>query len=156
MTQDFKPASQTDPRCREYRKGRGALSNATGRFESTTREEVDDGWGSLDEPLERLVRNEIEDKSRTIITRNESPDVPFDRSINPYRGCEHGCVYCFARPTHTWLGYSAGLDFETEIVYKPNAVARLRQELGAQKYRVKPINFGTNTDPYQPIEQQRK
>ncbi len=141
---------------REYRKGRGALSNTAGRYESTTREAIDDGWDSLEKPLEPLQRQEIEDHSRTIITRNTSPDVPFDRSINPYRGCEHGCIYCFARPTHAWLGYSPGLDFENNIVFKPDAVNELRRELSHPRYRVQPINFGTNTDVYQPIEKERE
>jgi len=140
---------------RQYRKGRGALSNTPGRYESMVHQPVDDGWGSLDEPLPTVQREEIPDRTRSIIARNNSPDVPFDRSINPYRGCEHGCVYCFARPTHSWLGYSAGIDFETRIVYKPDALATLTRELAQPGYRVQPINFGTNTDPYQPIEKKR-
>jgi len=140
---------------RQYRKGRGAISNTPGRYESMLHEPVDDGWGSLDEPLPAVQREEIPDRTRSIIARNNSPDVPFDRSINPYRGCEHGCIYCFARPTHSWLGYSAGIDFETRIVYKPDALATLTRELAQPDYRVQPINFGTNTDPYQPIEKQR-
>jgi len=140
---------------RQFRKGRGAISNAAGRYESTSKHAVDDGWGSLEEALPTLQREEIPDHSRSVIAHNNSPDVPFDRSINPYRGCEHGCVYCFARPTHSWLGYSAGIDFETRIVYKPDAAATLMRELSQASYRVEPINFGTNTDPYQPIEKKR-
>ncbi len=136
-------------------KGRGALSNRSGRYEDWSRAGVDDGWGSLDESLERLGRERTTvqvDKSRTILARNDSPDIPFDRSINPYRGCEHGCIYCYARPTHAWLGLSPGRDFETRLFYKPDTVALLRRELGAARYRCAPIALGANTDPYQPVE----
>ena len=136
-------------------RGRGALSNRSGRHESWSRENVDDGWGSLDETLDRIETTATTlqvDASRRIIARNESPDVPFDRSINPYRGCEHGCIYCYARPTHAWLGLSPGRDFETRLFYKPEAVGLLRRELGARGYRPAPIALGTNTDPYQPVE----
>ena len=136
-------------------RGRGALSNRSGRYESWSREIVDDGWGSLDDSLDEIesAATSLEvDASRTIIARNESPDIPFDRSINPYRGCEHGCVYCYARPTHAWLGLSPGRDFETKLFYKPDAVALLRRELGARRYRPAPIALGANTDPYQPVE----
>ena len=136
-------------------KGRGALSNRSGRYESTTRDIADDGWGSLDDTLEALGRAETSlepDTSRTVIARNQSPDIPFDRSINPYRGCEHGCIYCYARPTHAWLGLSPGRDFETKLFYKANAVELLRDELRAPGYRCAPIALGTNTDPYQPVE----
>ena len=136
-------------------RGRGALSNRSGRHESWSRENIDDGWGSLDDALEEIESTattlEI-DSARRIIARNESPDVPFDRSINPYRGCEHGCIYCYARPTHARLGLSPGRDFETRLFYKPDAVALLRRELGARGYRPAPIALGANTDPYQPIE----
>ncbi len=136
-------------------RGRGAISNRSGRYESWSREAVDDGWGSLDEALDEIesIATTVEvDSTRRIIARNESPDVPFDRSINPYRGCEHGCVYCYARPTHAWLGLSPGRDFETKLFYKPDAVALLRRELRARRYRPAPIALGANTDPYQPIE----
>ena len=136
-------------------RGRGALSNRSGRHESWSRENVDDGWGSLEESLHTIesAATTVEvDASRRVIARNESPDVPFDRSINPYRGCEHGCIYCYARPTHAWLGLSPGRDFETKLFYKPEAVALLRRELGARRYRPAPIALGANTDPYQPVE----
>jgi DNA repair photolyase len=134
------------------RKGRGAVSNAVGRFEGYERVLIDDGWGSADEPALPLETSLIEDTTRTIIARNQSPDVPFDRSINPYRGCEHGCIYCFARPTHAYLGLSPGLDFESRLFYKPRAAELLRGELGKSGYRCQPMGLGTNTDPYQPIE----
>ena len=136
-------------------RGRGAISNRSGRYESWSREAVDDGWGSLEEALDSIesTATTVEvDATRRIIARNESPDVPFDRSINPYRGCEHGCIYCYARPTHAWLGLSPGRDFETKLFYKPDAVALLRRELRNRRYRPAPIALGTNTDPYQPIE----
>jgi DNA repair photolyase len=134
------------------RRGRGAVSNPTGRFEPTAREAFDDGWGSLGEappPLETIV---TEERTRSIIARNDSPDVPFDRSINPYKGCEHGCVYCFARPTHAYLGMSPGQDFETRIVSKPDGPAVLAAELGKRGYACDVIALGANTDPYQPVE----
>ena len=136
-------------------RGRGALSNRSGRYESWSREHIDDGWGSLEGILGEIESTATTlqvDSTRRIIARNESPDVPFDRSINPYRGCEHGCIYCYARPTHTWLGLSPGRDFETKLFYKPDAVALLRRELRARSYRPAPIALGANTDPYQPIE----
>ena len=136
-------------------KGRGALNNPDNRFHAHKYERVDDGWGNLNDltnPLTELIR----DTSRTIIARNQSPDVPFDQSINPYRGCEHGCVYCFARPTHAYLGYSPGLDFETKLHYKPDAEQLLRNELNKKNYRCKPIALGVNTDAYQPIERKLK
>ena len=136
-------------------RGRGAISNRSGRYESWSREAVDDGWGSLEEALDSIesTATTVEvDATRRIITRNESPDVPFDRSINPYRGCEHGCIYCYARPTHAWLGLSPGRDFETRLFYKPDAVALLRGELRNRRYRPAPIALGANTDPYQPVE----
>jgi len=142
--QDFDPAAP--------RKGRGAISNASGRFEAAQREAFDDGWGSADAEPRRLDTTYTRDTTRTIIARNDSPDIPFDRSINPYRGCEHGCVYCFARPTHAYLGLSPGLDFETRIFVKPDAPALLRAELAKPSYTCAPIALGTNTDPYQPIE----
>lgn len=133
------------------RRGRGTVTNASGRFEPYVRVEEDDGWESLGDlaPFHTEVALEA---ARTAITRNQSPDIAFDRSINPYRGCEHGCVYCFARPTHAYLGLSPGLDFETKLTAKPNVAELLRRELGAPSYRPKTIALGTNTDPYQPIE----
>jgi DNA repair photolyase len=132
--------------------GRGARSNPTGRFEPYTRVAVDDGWTPDDEPAAPLVTSVRHEHSRRVITRNDSPDVPFDQSLNPYRGCEHGCVYCFARPSHAYLGLSPGLDFESRLVAKPEAPARLRDELARPSYRCLPLAMGTNTDPYQPIE----
>jgi DNA repair photolyase len=134
------------------RHGRGAVANPTGRFEPTSREAFDDGWGGLDQPLPPLETVVSEERSRTIITRNDSPDVPFDRSINPYKGCEHGCIYCFARPTHAYLGLSPGQDFETRIVAKPDGPEVLRRELGKPGYACQAIALGANTDPYQPVE----
>jgi DNA repair photolyase len=137
----------------ERRRGRGAASNETGRFEPIRREDFDDGW-ERDEALEPFKTEIIHERARTIITRNESPDISFDRSINPYRGCEHGCVYCFARPTHAYLGLSPGLDFESKLFVKDGAAALLERELAAPNYRARTIAMGTNTDPYQPIERQ--
>src|SRR5712691_9853698 len=136
---------------RERRRGRGAHSNASGRYEPVARVAFDDGWRSLEDlpPFETKV---TEERARKIITRNDSPDISFDRSINPYRGCEHGCVYCFARPTHAYLGLSPGLDFEAKLFMKPDAPELLEQELSAPGYVPKMIAIGTNTDPYQPIE----
>ena len=135
-------------------RGRGVRSNQTGRFEPYKTEPVNDGWSDFeDEEALPPLRTEVqEEKSRTIITRNDSPDIPFDRSINPYRGCEHGCVYCFARPTHTYMGLSAGLDFESKLFVKPDAAVQLRKELSSPGYRPRPLAIGTNTDPYQPVE----
>lgn len=137
---------------KEGRRGRGALTNQSGRFEPLDREFIDDGWDSLDS-LPALKTEVTDETARQIITRNDSPDMPFDRSINAYRGCEHGCSYCFARPTHAYMGLSPGLDFETRLFAKPNAAALLTRELSRPKYEVAPIAMGTNTDPYQPIEQ---
>ena len=136
------------------RKGRGAMSNQTGRYERHSKEAFDDGWGAIDEELAPLDTEVSLDASRTVIARNSSPDIPFDRSINPYRGCEHGCIYCFARPTHAWLGMSPGQDFETKLLMKLDAALLLRQELARPGYRPRVIALGTNTDPYQPIEKQ--
>jgi DNA repair photolyase len=135
-------------------KGRGALSNAVGRFEPEQRVVVDDGWGSADEEPAPLATSFTVDATRTIIARNTSPDIGFDRSINPYRGCEHGCVYCFARPTHAYLGLSPGLDFESRIFVKPEAAKLLTEELSKPGYACRPMAMGTNTDPYQPAERQ--
>jgi DNA repair photolyase len=136
---------------RDRRRGRGALSNASGRYEPLARVAVDDGWQGLEE-LPPFATSVTVDATRKIITRNDSPDISFDRSINPYRGCEHGCVYCFARPTHAYLGLSPGLDFESKLFMKPNAAELLERELSAPGYVPKVIAIGTNTDPYQPIE----
>ena len=153
-------------------KGRGALSNATGRFERITREDFDDGWDDGrehdradgrddahdpdrdrdDMPPPKLRTTLTADASRRIISYNDSPDIPFDRSINPYRGCEHGCIYCYARPSHAYLGFSPGLDFETRLVFKPDAAPLLRAELARPGYACAPIALGSNTDPYQPVE----
>jgi DNA repair photolyase len=134
--------------------GRGAVSNASGRYEKQERVLVDDGWS--DEPEASLKTEVLRDSSRTIITRNTSPDISFSQSINPYKGCEHGCIYCFARPTHAYLGFSPGADFESKIFAKPNAAELLRKELSAANYVPKVIAIGTNTDPYQPIERKLK
>jgi DNA repair photolyase len=140
------------PATPQPRKGRGAGSNETGRFESEKRVPFDDGWGSSDDEPVRLPTTLSVDATRTIIARNDSPDIGFDRSINPYRGCEHGCIYCYARPSHAYLGLSPGLDFETRIFYKPQAAALLREELRKKNYVCRPIALGSNTDPYQPAE----
>ncbi len=133
-------------------KGRGARSNATSRFVSAQREDFDDGW-TVDDPQPVQLRTvALPDKARTIITRNTSPDIHFDRSINPYRGCEHGCIYCFARPNHAYLGLSPGLDFETRLFFKPEAAQLLTAELSRKSYRPKHIQIGADTDPYQPLE----
>lgn len=134
-------------------RGRSAGINPSGRFEPVSRHVFDDGWSSLEElpPFKTEVQVE---KPRTIITRNESPDISFDRSINPYRGCEHGCVYCFARPTHAFMGLSPGLDFESKLFAKPDAARLLDKELSKDGYQPRTIAIGTNTDPYQPIEKQ--
>jgi DNA repair photolyase len=135
------------------RRGRGAQSNASGRFEPLARTTFDDGWQRFEElpPFKTTVTI---DATRKIITRNDSPDISFDRSINPYRGCEHGCIYCFARPTHAYLGLSPGLDFESKLFAKPEAAKLLERELSAAGYVPRTIAIGTNTDPYQPIERE--
>jgi DNA repair photolyase len=143
--------------------GRGALSNESSRFDSEKRIRTTDGWEteassapSEDDELPPLRTTLTRDATRTILARNTSPDVPFDRSINPYRGCEHGCIYCFARPTHAYLGLSPGLDFETKILFKPDAAKLLTAELASPKYRPDVVAMGTNTDPYQPVEREMK
>src|ERR1700709_762735 len=135
----------------QRRGGGGAQSNDSGRFEAEARVAFDDGWQSLDDlaPFKTTVGL---DTSRKVIARNDSPDIGFDRSINPYRGCEHGCVYCFARPTHAYLGLSPGLDFESKLFAKPDAPALLEKELAAQDYEPRMIALGTQNDSYQPIE----
>lgn len=137
---------------RTRRKGRGALGNPHVRYESCRREPVDDGWGSLDEPLPPLETTVAIDRAKRVIAWNRSPDIPFDRSINPYRGCEHGCIYCYARPTHARYGLSPGQDFESRLLRKADAGARLRAELDRPRYQPAPMMLGANTDPYQPIE----
>ena len=158
----------TPDRGTSIHKGRGALSNASGRFERLTREDFDDGWDDGraegrddgedqdrdpdDASPPKLRTTLTPDASRTIIAWNDSPDLPFDRSINPYRGCEHGCIYCYARPSHAYLGLSPGLDFETRLVFKPDAAELLRAELAKPGYECAPMALGSNTDPYQPVE----
>jgi DNA repair photolyase len=133
-------------------RGRGVLSNAEGRFEPYVHGAVDDGWGVADEAPPPLKTTVQVDHARTVIVHQRSPDIPFEQSINPYRGCEHGCVYCYARPSHAYLGLSPGLDFETRLFAKPDAAKLLTEELRRPGYRATPIAFGTNTDPYQPVE----
>ena len=139
----------------ERRRGRGAVSNHTGRFEPETADSFDDGWDSL-AALDAFKTEVFEDSAKSIISRNDSPDISFDRSINPYRGCEHGCIYCYARPTHCYLGHSAGLDFETKLYAKSNAAELLEKELAQRSYQPQIIALGANTDPYQPIERERR
>ncbi|MFI4890242.1 MAG: PA0069 family radical SAM protein [Steroidobacterales bacterium] len=134
-------------------KGRGSLSNPAGRFERRDLEAVDDGWYS-EEQRNEIATTVQPERARTIISRNDSPDIPFEYSINPYRGCEHGCIYCYARPSHAFLGLSAGIDFETRLFYKADAGNVLEAELARADYECKPITIGANTDPYQPIERQ--
>ena len=139
----------------DRRRGRAAATNRTGRYEAETREAVDDGW-EIEEDLPPLRTEVSDERPRKVITYNSSPDIGFDRSINPYRGCEHGCIYCFARPTHAWLGLSPGLDFETRLIARPDAPEVLARELAKPSYRPATIAIGTNTDPYQPIEKDRR
>lgn len=134
-------------------RGRGAVRNVKGRFEPTEVVPFDDGWGTLDPEPPALETTTTPEVTKTIICRNDSPDIPFDRSINPYKGCEHGCVYCFARPTHAYLNLSPGLDFESRIVSKPMAPELLRKELSRPGYVCRTLVLGSNTDPYQPVEQ---
>jgi len=132
--------------------GRGARSNATGRYEALTHEAFDDGWTELDEAPKKLRTVLHLERARKIITTNDSPDIRFDQSINPYRGCEHGCIYCYARPAHAYVGFSPGLDFESQLFFKPEAARLLEKELSRKGYQPRPIHIGGNTDPYQPIE----
>ena len=157
------PDYPDDPIAEPVHRGRGALSNESSRFDSERRIRTTDGWETEasvdptdDEELPPLRTTLTRDATRTIIARNTSPDIGFDRSINPYRGCEHGCIYCFARPTHAYLGLSPGLDFETKILFKPDAAKLLTAELASPKYRPDVIAMGTNTDPYQPVERELK
>lgn len=147
MSERGKPSSPHQPL-----RGRGAPNNPDNRFAEHGREALDDSWGKLDEPAPPLRTELFVDTSKSLINYNDSPDVPFDRSINPYRGCEHGCVYCFARPSHAYLGLSPGLDFESRIFYKPDAAVLLRKELSKPGYQCAPIALGINTDAYQPAE----
>ncbi len=135
----------------QFERGRGARSNETSRFDHHHTELLDDGWDTLAE-LPRLRTEVFTETAKSIISRNKSPDISFDRSINPYRGCEHGCVYCYARPSHAYMGLSPGLDFESKLFIKPNAAALLREELTATNYQAQTLALGANTDPYQPIE----
>lgn len=137
----------------DRRRGRGAGLNPSGRFEPVERVGFDDGWATLEDMPPFRTEVQVE-RPRSVITRNESPDIPFDRSVNPYRGCEHGCIYCFARPTHSYMGLSAGLDFESRLFAKPDAARLLERELGKPGYKPRTIAIGTNTDPYQPIERE--
>ena len=155
------PEYPDEPLAEPVHRGRGALSNETSRYDSEKRIRTTDGWetansSSEEEELPPLRTTLTRDATRTILARNTSPDVPFDRSINPYRGCEHGCIYCFARPTHAYLGLSPGLDFETKILFKPDAAKLLVAELSSPKYRPDVVAMGTNTDPYQPVERELK
>ena len=134
-------------------KGRGALANPASRYDRQQTQPVDDGWYQ-DAPPSAISTELLVDTSRSVIARNDSPDIPFDQSINPYRGCEHGCVFCYARPTHAYLGMSPGIDFETRLTYKPQAAQLLRQELARPGYVCRHIMLGSNTDPYQPVEKQ--
>jgi DNA repair photolyase len=137
-------------------RGRGAVSNQTGRFEKRTHDPFDDGWGTIEDdamPLETVL---MDDTAKTIITFNSSPDLGFDRTVNPYRGCEHGCIYCFARPSHAWAGLSAGLDFESRLFRKSNAADLLLREINRPGYSPKPIALGMNTDAFQPVERTEK
>ena len=133
-------------------RGRAAKSNTAGRYERETREPIDDGWTEADPAPPKLVTRLVKESARTIIAKNDSPDISFDRSINPYRGCEHGCVYCYARPSHAYWGYSAGIDFESVILFKPGAAELLRKAFAKPGYAPEPIMIGANTDAYQPVE----
>lgn len=135
---------------------RGALSQIQGRFETEARAPFDDGWANEEQTDKTFQTTVMEERARSIIARNDSPDIPFELSINPYRGCEHGCIYCYARPSHAYLELSPGLDFETKLFAKTNAVELLKEEISSKGYRARPIAFGTNTDCYQPIERRYK
>lgn len=157
MNHDDHDLIQTDqwlPPKPQALKGRGAVSNITGRFEIQTSEKTDDGWYLEEEAVSGIKTHVTEEIAKSILSRNQSPDLPFSVSLNPYRGCEHGCIYCFARPTHAYLGLSPGLDFETRLFAKTNAAFLLRQELAKKNYQTSPIALGVNTDAYQPCEKQ--
>jgi DNA repair photolyase len=150
---------ETPQALRTARKGRGAVTNPANRFDAEVTSPFDDGWETIAAELQEMAplpTELIRDTTHGIIAYNQSPDIGFDRSVNPYRGCEHGCVYCFARPTHAYLGYSPGLDFETKIVFKPEAAALLEKALSKPGYVPQPLALGTNTDPYQPVERTLK
>src|SRR4051794_77988 len=136
-------------------KGRGALSQPPGRFDQLTKTLEHDGWYE-EEPADKLETIVLPEPARSIISRNQSPDIGFGQSINPYRGCAHGCIYCYARPSHAYVGLSPGLDFETKLFFKADAAKLLEKELSAPKYRCAPIMLGANTDPYQPLEKSLK
>lgn len=146
----------TDNNPAQRHKGRGAASNLAGRFVSQVSTRESDGWQLKPEPIERLLTEAIAEKAKTIIASNSSPDLPFNQSINPYRGCEHGCVYCYARPSHAYMDLSPGLDFESKIFFKPAAAALLEKALRKRGYQCSPIAMGTNTDPYQPLEKEKR
>ena len=133
-------------------RGRGAKSNASGRYQALAAEAFDDGWTAQDAATHQLPTTLTPEAARVILTRNDSRDIGFDRSINPYRGCEHGCIYCYARPAHAYMGLSPGVDFETKLFFKPDAASLLERELSARRYVCKPVHIGGNTDPYQPAE----
>ena len=137
-------------------RGRGAVTNPQGRFEREVRDPFDDGWFAGEEAPPRARTVVTIERARSVISRNDSPDIPFSQSLNPYRGCEHGCIYCYARPNHSYLGLSPGIDFETKLFAKANAAERLRAELAAPSYRCEPIALGTATDAYQPIEREHR
>jgi DNA repair photolyase len=137
-------------------RGRGARSNASGRFEPLQSAAFDDGWAMEDPAPPKLTTSLQAETARVILSRNASPDIPFDRSINPYRGCEHGCIYCYARPAHAYMGLSPGLDFESRLFFKPDAAALLTRELSHPRYTPAPVHIGGNTDPYQPVERTSK
>jgi DNA repair photolyase len=153
-TDDYVDPAPWIPAQPKPRKGRGAVSNITGRYETQLIETVDDGWWQEEEELPALKTTVTPELAKTILSRNQSPDIPFSVSLNPYRGCEHGCIYCFARPTHAYLGLSPGLDFETRLYAKTNAAELLRRELAAASYEATPLALGVNTDAYQPCERQ--
>src|SRR5260370_11844027 len=155
MKNDGEPLYPDDAIPEPQHHGRGALSNATSRYDDEKKIRTTDGWDVEDE-LPPLRTTLTRDATRTILARNTSPDVPFDRSINPHRGCEHGCIYCFARPTHAYLGLSPGLDFETRILFKPEAAKLLEPALASPKYKSHVVAMGTYTDPYQPVERDLK
>ena len=137
-------------------RGRGAVSNASGRFERLSEESFDDGWSLEDEEPRQITTSLQVERARAILSRNDSPDIGFDRSINPYRGCEHGCIYCYARPAHAYMGLSPGLDFESKLFFKPDAAKLLEKELSKPSYKVDRVHIGGNTDPYQPAEKSLK
>jgi DNA repair photolyase len=140
------------PQAPSTSRGRGAVSNASGRYERLSEEAFDDGWTGEDEAPRQMATSLQVERARTILTRNDSPDIGFDRSINPYRGCEHGCIYCYARPAHAYMGLSPGLDFESKLFFKPDAAKLLERELSRSSYKVARVHIGGNTDPYQPAE----